>query len=157
LRIIKKYKKWKSNSFHVDIVPNPDSDNDSNSDSDNNSLVDFSIPHSDSITVTNQEIQDYGIVVNQIRNKRRDRHADGFFHIDGRLYPILEGTRSEVWEGKAYQTSGGLIKTDFVINQRGKIVSKSKSIDGLINNKLDIVNQRKRDRIKAHTTESTSF
>ena len=157
LRIIKKYKKWKSNSFHVDIAPNPDSDNDSNSDSDNNSLVDFSIPHSDSITVTNQEIQDYGIVVNQIRNKRRDRHADGFFHIDGRLYPILEGTRSEVWEGKAYQTSGGLIKTDFVINQRGKIVSKSKSIDGLINNKLDIVNQRKRDRIKAHTTESTSF
>ena len=157
LRIIKKYKKWKSNSIDVTIVPSSDSDNDSNSDSDNNSLVDYSLPHSDSITVTNQEIQDYGIVLNRIRNKRRDRHEDGFFHIDGRLYPILEGTRNEVWDGKAYQTAGGLIKTDFLINQHGKIVSKSKSINGLINNSLDIVNQRKRDRIKAQTAESASL
>ena len=157
LRIIKKYKKWKSNSIDVTIVPSSDSDNDSNSDSDNNSLVDYSLPHSDSITVTNQEIQDYGIVLNRIRNKRRDRHEDGFFHIDGRLYPILEGTRNEVWDGKAYQTAGGLIKTDFLINQHGKIVSKSKCIDGIINNKLDIVNQRRRDRIKAQTAESASL
>ena len=84
----------------------------------------------------------------KLEKKRRDRHEDGFFHIEGRLYPILEGTRNEVWECKAYQTSGGLIKTDFVINQHGKIVSKCKSIDGIINNKLDIVNQRKRDRNK---------
>jgi phage anti-repressor protein len=157
LRIIKKYKKWKSNSIDVTIVPSSDSDNDSNSDSDNNSLVDYSLPHSDSITVTNQEVLDYGIVLNRIRNKRRDRHEDGFFHIDGRLYPILEGTRNEVWECKAYQTAGGLIKTDFLINQHGKIVSKSKCIDGIINNKLDIVNQRRRDRIKAHTAESASL
>ena len=157
LRIIKKYKKWKSNSIDVTIVPSSDSDNDSNSDSDNNSLVDYSLPHSDSITVTNQEVLDYGIVLNRIRNKRRDRHEDGFFHIDGRLYPILEGTRNEVWDGKAYQTAGGLIKTDFLINQHGKIVSKSKCIDGIINNKLDIVNQRRRDRIKAQTAESASL
>ena len=157
LRIIKKYKKWKSNSIDVTIVPSSDSDNDSNSDSDNNSLVDYSLPHSDSITVTNQEIQDYGIVINQIRKKRRDRHEDGFFHIDGRLYPILEGTRNEVWDCKAYQTSGGLIKTDFVINQHGKIVSKSKSINGIINNTLDIVNQRRRHRITPQTTQSTSL
>lgn len=130
LRIIKKYK---SNS--VSITHDYDYDSDYDSDS-------------DSVHVTNQELLDYGIVVNQIRKKRRDRHEDGFFHIEGRLYPILEGTRNEVWDGKAYQTSGGLIKTDFVINQHGKIVSKCKSIDGIINHKLDIVNQRKRDRNK---------
>lgn len=127
LRIIKKYK---SNSLSIT--------NDSDSDSD----FPLSQPHS--VNVSHQELLDYAIVVNQIITKRRDRHDDGFFHIDGLLYPILEGTRNEVWEGKAYQTAGGLIKTDFVINQHGKIVSKSKSIDGIINNKLEAVNLRRR-------------
>ena len=128
LRIIKKYK---SNSLSITHNSDPDSDSDS--------------PHS--VHVGHQELLDYAIVVNQIRTKRRDRAADGFFHIDGLLYPILEGTRNEVWEGKAYQTAGGLIKTDFVINQHGKIVSKSKSIDGIINNNFDAVNLRRRSRI----------
>ena len=128
LRIIKKYK---SNSLSITHDSDPDSDSDS--------------PHS--VHVGHQELLDYAIVVNQIRTKRRDRAADGFFHINGLLYPILEGTRNEVWEGKAYQTAGGLIKTDFVINQHGKIVSKSKSIDGIINNNFDAVNLRRRPRI----------
>jgi hypothetical protein len=128
LRIIKKYK---SNSLSITHDSDPDSDSDS--------------PHS--VHVGHQELLDYAIVVNQIRTKRRHRAADGFFHIDGLLYPILEGTRNEVWEGKAYQTAGGLIKTDFVINQHGKIVSKSKSIDGIINNNFDAVNIRRRSRI----------
>jgi phage anti-repressor protein len=88
LRIIKKYK---SNSLSITHDSDPDSDS----------------PHS--VHVGHQELLDYAIVVNQIRTKRRDRAADGFFHIDGLLYPILEGTRNEVWEGKAYQTAGGLI------------------------------------------------
>jgi hypothetical protein len=133
LRIIKKYQKWKSISPSITHY-NSLSDYDSDSDSD-----------SDSVIVTKQEVLDYGIVVNQIRQKRRDRHQDGFFHIDGRLYPILEGTRNDVWEGKAYQTSGGLIKKDLLLNKNGKIVSKSKSIDALIHNKLDLVNQHKRN------------
>ena len=128
LRIITKYK---SNSLSITHDSDPDSDSDS--------------PHS--VHVGHQELLDYAIVVNQIRTKRRHRAADGFFHIDGLLYPILEGTRNEVWEGKAYQTAGGLIKTDFVINQHGKIVSKSKSIDGIINNNFDAVNLRRRSRI----------
>ena len=69
------------------------------------------------------------------------------FHIDGRTYKLLEGTRADVWEGNAYQTAGGLIKRDLLVNKDGKIVSKSKSIEGLVNNKLDVVNQRRRDRI----------
>lgn len=129
LRIIKKYK---SNSLSITRDSDPDSDSDSP----------LSQPHS--VHVGHQELLDYAIVVNQIRTKRRDRHEDGFFHIDGLLYPILDGTRNEVWEGKAYQTAGGLIKNDFVINQHGKIVSKSKSIDGIINNKLEAVNLQRR-------------
>jgi hypothetical protein len=127
LRIIKKYK---SNSLSI----THDSDSDSDS----------PLSQHHSVHVGHQELLDYAIVVNQIITKRRDRHEDGFFHIDGIHYPILEGTRNEVWEGKAYQTAGGLIKTDFVINQYGKIVSKSKSIDGIINNKLEAVNLRRR-------------
>lgn len=133
LRIIKKYQKWKSHSIHL-------SEHDSDYDS-------------DSEIVTTQELHDYGIVVNQIRNKRRDRHEHGFFHIDGRLFELLEGTRNDVWEGKAYQTSGGLIKKDLLLNKNGKIVSKSKSIDGLIHNKLDLVNQNK--RIPIHSNNPT--
>ena len=126
LRIIKKYKKWKSDSPYI-------SDSES----------DYDYQHTPASAINN-ELQNYGILIQNLQIKRRDRHEDGFFHIDGLLYPILEGTRNEVWEGNAYQTVGGLIKTDFVINQHGKIVSKSKSIDGLINNKLEAVNLRRR-------------
>ena len=138
LRIIKKYNKYRSTS-HAD-----NSDSDSDSDSDSEPVPD---------TITKKDVENYGIVVNEIRLKRRDKGADGFFHIDGRLYELLEGTRTDVWNGKAYQTSGGLIKRDLLVNKDGKIVSKSKSIEGTINNKLDIVNQRRRDRIKAEITE----
>jgi hypothetical protein len=122
LRIIKKYKKWTSDS---------DSDDDD--------------------TVTTHEVQNYGIVVNEIINKRQDRAADGFFHRDGQLYELLEGTRNDVWQGKAYKTSGGLIKKDLLINKDGKIVSKCKYIDGIMNNKLDIVNQKKRERFHTNS------
>ena len=121
LRIIKKYKKR-------------------NSDSD-----------SDSDTVTTHEVQNYGIVVNEIRNKRQDRAADSFFHRDGQLYELLEGTRIDVWQGKAYKTSGGLIKKDLLINRDGNIVSKCKYIDGIMNNKLDVVNQQKRERMNSNS------
>jgi hypothetical protein len=134
LRIIKKYKKWKSDSPYF---------------SDSESDYDYQPTPASSI---NNELHNYGFVIQQIQTKRRDRAADGFFHIDGIPYELLEGTRTDVWNGKAYQTAGGLIKTDLLINKNGKIVSKSKSIDGIINNNLDAVNQlRKIPRI---TSES---
>jgi hypothetical protein len=129
LRIIKKYNKGgPTSTFTFEPEPEPDSD-------------------SEPETVTEKEVHNYGIVINQIRTKRRDKSDDGFFHIDGRTYELLEGARNDVWNGRAYQTSGGLIKTDLLVNKDGKIVSKSKSIEGTINNKLDVVNQRKRLRI----------
>jgi len=136
LRIIKKYKKWTSGSIVI---------NDSKSDSDDD----------DDDTVTTHEVQNYGIVVNEIRNKRQDRAADGFFHRDGQLYELLEGTRIDVWQGKAYKTSGGLIKKDLLLNKDGKIISKCKYIDAIRNNNLDVVNQKKRERINSKHNSAT--
>lgn len=102
-----------------------------------------------------KELENYGIVINQIRTKRQDRAADGFFHRDGQLYKLLEGTRTDVWEGTAYKTAGGLIKKDLLVNKDGKIVSKSKYIEGITNNKLDVVNQRRRDRIAGESAAAT--
>jgi hypothetical protein len=144
LRIIKKYNKRIAKCV---------SDSDYESES-------LSYPTADPLcnSVTKNDVANYGIVVNQIILKRRDKGPDGFFHIDGHVYELLEGTRHDVWNGKAYQTSGGMIKTDLLINKDGKIVSKRKSIEGTINNKLVIVNQRRRDRItgESHTTSLIS-
>ena len=63
----------------------------------------------------------------------------------------MEGTRIDVWQGKAYKTSGGLIKKDLLINKDGNIVSKCKYIDGIMNNKLDVVNQQKRERMNSNS------
>ena len=127
LRIIKKYNKGGSIpgvSIPGVSIPCVTSDYDSDSD--------YESEH-ESTTVAKKEIENYGIVINEIRLKRRDKGDDGLFHIDGRIYKLLEGTRADVWEGNAYQTAGGLIKTDLLVNKDGKIVSKSKSIEGITN------------------------
>lgn len=38
------------------------------------------------------------------------------------------GTRQEVWDGKADHTSSGLKKDKFILNKRGKVVSKARSL-----------------------------
>ena len=55
------------------------------------------------------------------------------YDIDNHTYPILSGTREQVWDNVAYRTEGGLIKSDFMINSMNKIVSKSKSISSKTN------------------------
>ena len=60
--------------------------------------------------------------------RKFQRHTDGKFYIDGKIYQELTGTREQVWDRHAYRTSGELIREDFIINQEGKIVSKKKSI-----------------------------
>ena len=37
---------------------------------------------------------------------------DGKYHINGKVYDKLEGSRAEVGHGTAYKTSGGLLKKD---------------------------------------------
>ena len=56
------------------------------------------------------------------------KQSDGFYHIGDALFCILVGTRQEVWDEKAFKTSGGLTKTDLIINKHGKVISKSKYI-----------------------------
>jgi len=52
--------------------------------------------------------------------------ADGLYHINGRIFKKLVGTRAEVIHGTAYKTSGGLKSTDLIKNKNGRIVSKKK-------------------------------
>ena len=57
------------------------------------------------------------------------RHAkaeDGHYHIHGRKFRNLIGSRAEVFHGTAYKTSGGLKKHDLHQNKNGRIVSKVK-------------------------------
>lgn len=58
--------------------------------------------------------------------KRHDKSADGFYHIKGKKYEQLEGSRAQVWHGTAYKTAGGLKKEDLLMNKWGNIVSKNK-------------------------------
>ena len=58
--------------------------------------------------------------------KRASKHSDGMYHIKGKTYKVLKGSRAAVWHETAYKTSGGLVKSDLVKNNRGRIVSKSK-------------------------------
>ena len=59
--------------------------------------------------------------------KRPHRNPeDGMYHIKGKKYPELFGSRTQVMNGTAYKTSGELVKTQLVMNKWGRIVSLSK-------------------------------
>jgi hypothetical protein len=51
---------------------------------------------------------------------------DGKYHVSGKSFPILEGSRQQVGHGTAYKTSGGLTKKDLIYTKRGRWVSKKK-------------------------------
>jgi hypothetical protein len=63
-----------------------------------------------------------------VEMKKPFRQKDGFYHVGNNLYKTLVGTRQEVWDGVSYKTTGGLIKSDLIINHEGKIVSLCKSV-----------------------------
>ena len=69
--------------------------------------------------------------------KRPTKQIDGKYHIDGKIYTILFGTRQEVWDETAYKTSGELLKSDLIINKHGLIVSLCKSITGRTDKRLE--------------------
>ena len=51
---------------------------------------------------------------------------DNMFHIHGKKYRELCGSRVQVMNGTAYKTPGGLVKNDLMMNKWGRIVSKLK-------------------------------
>ena len=59
--------------------------------------------------------------------RRHTKKDDGLYHIGGRTYAILVGSRAQVWHRTAYKTSGGLKYEDLKQNDEGRIVSKVKS------------------------------
>ena len=58
--------------------------------------------------------------------KRPVRNSDGMYVVSGKSYPELFGSRQQVMNGTAYKTSGGLIKSQLVMNKWGRIVSAKK-------------------------------
>jgi hypothetical protein len=58
--------------------------------------------------------------------KKPLRQSDGLYHIDGKKYGILIGSRTQVHNGTAYKTPGGLRKTQLLMNKWGHIVSAKK-------------------------------
>jgi hypothetical protein len=79
--------------------------------------------------------------------KNITRNKDGKYHIQGKIYEKLTGTREEVFNEIAYRTSGELNKDDLVINKSGKIVSKKKVIYETNNNRFEENNLKKQKKV----------
>ena len=58
--------------------------------------------------------------------KRHTKGEDGKYHIGGKVYELLVGSRAQVHHGTAYKTAGDLTKSDLIMNKHGRIVSKKK-------------------------------
>lgn len=58
--------------------------------------------------------------------KKHMKGEDGLYHIGGKTYQLLIGSRPQVWHETAYKTSGGLKKNDLLMNKHGRIVSSKK-------------------------------
>ena len=58
--------------------------------------------------------------------KRHHRGNDGKYHIGGKSFEVLEGSRAQVMHGTAYKTSGGLTRDHLMFNKHGRIVSVKK-------------------------------
>jgi hypothetical protein len=86
------------------------------------------------IHITQEDVNNYGNVITSLKKIMKNKH--GMYYVGGQQYELLEGTRQEVWDGKAYKTSGGLLKHNFIINTHGNIVSKRKSMSETINKRL---------------------
>lgn len=61
-----------------------------------------------------------------MKGGRHQRHADGTYHIAGKQFKLLTGSRAEVFHGTAHKTTGGLIKSHLKKNKHGRIVSLRK-------------------------------
>ena len=72
--------------------------------------------------------------------KKNMRNKQGTYTIAGQDYQKNEGTRQEVWDGIAYQTSGLLLKDDLILNKNGKLISKKKCILAAEQNHLESYN-----------------
>jgi hypothetical protein len=87
----------------------------------------------DNVFVQQEEIDNYVNTFNTLQKNKYyynlvQKNKDGKYFSNETIFDNLVGTREDVWNCKAYKTSGGLIKDDLMKNYNGKIVSKKKSI-----------------------------
>jgi hypothetical protein len=82
-----------------------------------------------------------------IKPRAFTRNKDGGYTVDGNIYETLTGSRTDVFEGKSYKTTGGLTKSDLIINKYGKILSRKKSISEKISNRLEKINLAKSTKL----------
>ena len=62
--------------------------------------------------------------------KKHMKGAGGKYHIRGKTYKRLIGSRAEVMHGTAYKTAGNLTREKLKYNKHHKIVSRAKSAKG---------------------------
>lgn len=93
-----------------------------------------------------QQLEQHPVVVSVINEfplttplsvRKYERQRDGLYHIEGKPYRLLTGTREEVWKEEAYRTAGLLLKNDLMIGNHNKVVSKNKCIASTLDNRLN--------------------
>lgn len=52
--------------------------------------------------------------------------SDGMYHIEGKKFKGMSGSRQQVWNGTVFKTPGGLKRSDLLMNKHRRIVSKKK-------------------------------
>ena len=62
---------------------------------------------------------------------------DNYYHIAGRRWSNLFGSREQVYNGTAYKTAGNLTKKDLFFNKNGRIVSAKKHKTASIERRLE--------------------
>lgn len=93
--------------------------------------------------------------------KRPERQSDGQYHISGRTYKNLIGSRQQVWNRTTYKTEGQLHRSDLIMNKWGRIVSKNKHNTAKKEKdfkNMDILQRREssdllKDRVVNHLTQ----
>ena len=65
------------------------------------------------------------------------RSEDGLYHVKGKTYQFLVGSRQQVGHGTAYKTSGGLTADCLLYNKHGRWVSKAKHNSEKKNKRLE--------------------
>ena len=58
--------------------------------------------------------------------KKCMKASDGHYHINGKKFEILEGSRAQVMHKTAYKTAGGLTVANLMKNKHGHYVSVKK-------------------------------
>ena len=62
---------------------------------------------------------------------------DGKYHVKGKTYELLEGSRQQVGHDTAYKTSGGLTKKDLMYTKRRRWVSRKKHLSAKKEKRLE--------------------